>query len=72
MNTYPQETREMLQKMLSRHTAESIRKHLEKCTGLPSVYIDFGTQMYTYREAFAKELLERNKNIELLKEGQER
>ena len=72
MNTYPQETREMLQKQLSRHTAESIRKLLEECEGLPSVYVDFGTQMYTYRNAFAKELLERNKNFELLDEGQER
>ena len=72
MNTYPQETREMLQKQLSRHTAESIRKRLEECDGLPSVYVDFGTQMYTYRNAFAKELLERNKNFESLEEGQER
>ena len=72
MNTYPQETREMLQKQLSRHTAESIRKRLEECDGLPSVYVDFGTQMYTYRNAFAKELLERNKNFKLLEEGQER
>ena len=72
MNTYPQETREMLQKQLSRHTAESIRKLLEECEGLPSVYVDFGTKMYTYRNAFAKELLERNKNLELLEKGQER
>ena len=72
MNTYPQETREILQKQLSRHTAESIRKLLEECKGLPSVYIDFGTQMYTYRNAYARELLERNKNLALLEKGQER
>ena len=62
----------MLQKQLSTYPHESIRRLLEECEGLPSVYIDFGTQMYTYRNAFAKELLERNKNFELLDEGQER
>lgn len=72
MSTYPQETMEMLGKQLSKITTESIRKLLQECEGLPSVYVDFGTQMYTYRNAFAKELLERNKNFELLEKGQER
>ena len=72
MNTYPQETREILQKQLSRHTAESIRKLLEECEGLPSVYVDFATQMYTYRNAFAKGVLQNIKNFESLRGEEER
>lgn len=66
MKAYPHETMEMLVKYLSKNTGESIRKHLEECERLPSVYVEFGTQMYTYRNTFAKELLERNKNLELI------
>ena len=66
INTYPQETREILQKQLSIHTTESIRKLLEECEGLPRVYIELATQMYTYRNIFAKEVLENAKNFDSL------
>lgn len=72
MNTYPQETMEILAKQLSKNTTQSIRKHLEECEGLPSAYIEFGTQMYAYRNIFAKEVLEHIKNFEFLVGDEER
>ena len=66
INTYPQETREILQKQLSIHTTESIRNLLEECEGLPRVYIELATQMYIYRNIFAKEVLENAKNLDSL------
>lgn len=66
MRTYPHETEEILTKQLSKNTDEHIKKYLEDCEGLPSVYINFGTQMYAYRRNFARDLLEHKKNQESL------
>ena len=59
---YPQETGETLRTQLERNTPQHVRKCLEDCEGLPSVYVDFGTQMHTYRNNFARGLLERSKH----------
>lgn len=66
MRTYPHETEEILRKQLSKNTDEHIKRYLEDCEGLPSAYINFGTQMYAYRRNFARDLLERKKNQESL------
>ena len=36
------------------------------------IYVGFKIQMYTYINTFARELLEHNKNKELLKKDEER
>lgn len=66
MRTYPHETEEILTKQLSKNTDEHIKRYLEDCEGLPSAYINFGTQMYAYRRNFVRDLLERKKNQEPL------
>lgn len=64
MKKYPQETVEILDMQLERNTPQNVRKYLEECEGLPGIYVDFGTQMYTYRNNFARDLLERNRHQE--------
>lgn len=63
INNYPEETTRILERHLRTNTPEKVKNLLASCEGLPSCYINFGSQMYQDRYEFAKELLERNKNF---------
>lgn len=63
MLIYPEETRNSIKSQISANTPEKVNEFLESCEGLPKPYIDFGTKVYKSRYNFAKELLNKHRDI---------
>lgn len=63
MQHYKTETSVALKDALENTTPEMVRGYLESCEGLPSCYVEFGSQMHRSRYEFAKNLyLNKDKN----------
>ena len=63
IHRYPEEVTNILERHLSKNTPEKVNEFLKSCDGLPKCYIEFGSSMYKDRYDFAKELVEKNKNL---------
>ena len=65
ISTYS-ETEELIRAHLNGNSPQVVRSYLESLSGLPKVYIEYGTAMYESRYNFAKSLvLEHRKNIKI-------
>ena len=63
IHRYPEEVTNILERHLSKNTPEKVNEFLKSCDGLTKCYIEFGSSMYKDRYDFAKELVEKNKNL---------
>lgn len=69
IHKYPNQTKSAMQKQLSINTPEKVVSFLEDCENLPKCYVEFGKEMYADRYLFARDLLNRNLELEETREN---